>query len=40
MTVEIVKPKAEDESPGPGAVMALAAMAAALAALARRSKHE
>ncbi|UCC93503.1 MAG: PKD domain-containing protein [Thermoplasmata archaeon] len=39
-TVEIVKPKAEDESPGPGALMALAAIAAALVVGAIRSKDE
>ena len=39
-TVEIKKPKAEDESPGPGAVMALAAISIGLLAMARRSKDE
>jgi hypothetical protein len=40
LTVEIVKPKADDESPGPGAVLALAAIAMAVFALAARSKDE
>ena len=38
--VEITKPKEDDESPGPGAVLAIAAIATALAALAVRSKDE
>jgi hypothetical protein len=39
-TVEIVKPKAEDESPGPGALMALAALATVIIVVAIRSKDE
>jgi hypothetical protein len=39
-TVEIIKHKAQDESPGPGAVMAMAAIATALVAMGMRSKHE
>ncbi|MCJ2540605.1 MAG: PKD domain-containing protein, partial [Candidatus Thermoplasmatota archaeon] len=39
-TVEITKPKAEDESPGPGAILALAAMATMVAAMVIRSKDE
>ena len=38
--VEITKPKAEDESPGPGAILALAAIATVVAAMVIRSKVE
>jgi chitodextrinase len=39
LTVEVKKPKAGDESPGPGALMAIAALSAVLVVLSRRSKH-